>query len=65
MGFFWCNIRHINPVKIHPERITQKDKEFVNDLNYEKIKFPVLENALVKLKRKTTFATMFFVMKTS
>ena len=63
--FFWCNIRHINPVKIHPARITQKDKEFVNDLNYEKIKFPVLENALVKLKRKTTFATMFFVMKTS
>ena len=57
MGFFWCNIRHINPVKIHPARITQKDKEFVND--------PVLENALVKLKRKTTFATMFFVMKTS
>ena len=65
MGFFWCNIRHINPVKIHPARITQKDKEFVNDLNYEKVKFPVLENALVKLKRKTTFATMFFVMKTS
>ena len=21
--FLWCHIRHINPVKIHPERITQ------------------------------------------
>ena len=30
--FLWCHIRHINPVKIHPERITQKDKELVNNL---------------------------------
>ena len=31
----------INPVKLHPETITQKDKEFVDDLNYERIEFPV------------------------
>ena len=24
--FLWCLIRNINPVKIHPERITQKKK---------------------------------------
>ena len=31
--FLWCHIRHIDPVKIHPERITQKNKRLVNDLN--------------------------------
>ena len=41
--FLWCHIRHINPVKIHSERITQKDKELVNNLNYDGIKFPVPE----------------------
>ena len=25
--FFWCHIRYINCIKIHPERITQKDKK--------------------------------------
>ena len=24
--FLWCHVKHINPVKTHPERITQKDK---------------------------------------
>ena len=32
-------MRHVNPVKTHPERITQKDEELVNDLEYKKIKF--------------------------
>ena len=43
----------------------QKNKELVNDLNYDGIKLPVLEMILVKLKRKTTFASMLFVMKIS
>ena len=25
--FLWCHVRHINPVKIHPERITKEDKK--------------------------------------
>ena len=61
--FLWCHIRHINSVKIYPERITQKDKQVVNDLNYREIKFSVSEKKLIKLKRKITFALMFFVMK--
>ena len=24
--FLWCHIRHLNPLKIHPERITKVDK---------------------------------------
>ena len=39
--FFWCHVRHIDLVKIHPERIRQTDKEPVNDLNYDGVEFPV------------------------
>ena len=31
--FLWCHVRHINPVKIHPERTTREDKKLVNNLN--------------------------------
>ena len=27
--FLWCHVRHINPGKMYPERITQKDKNFL------------------------------------
>ena len=30
--FSWCHVRHSNPVKIHPGRITRKDKKLVNNL---------------------------------
>ena len=36
-----CYVRHINPIKIHPERITQEDKKLVNNLNYDGIALPV------------------------
>ena len=39
--FLLCHIRHLNPLKIYPERKTKADKKIVNDLNYEGIKFPV------------------------
>ena len=61
--FLWCHVRHIHPVKIHPERITQEDKEFVNDLNYNELNFLCQKKFLVNLKRKTTFVSMFFVME--
>ena len=58
--FLWCHIRHINQVKIHPERITQKDKELVNDLNYEVIKFPVLQNDFSKIEMKNNICINVF-----
>ena len=39
--FLWCHIRHLNLVKTYPEKITKEDKNMVNDLDYEGIKFPV------------------------
>ena len=38
--FLWCHIRHVNPVKIHPERITREDKKLVNSLNHNRVGFP-------------------------
>ena len=46
--FLWCHVRHVNPVKIHPERITREDKELDNDLNDDGVKFPVLEKDFSK-----------------
>ena len=43
--FLWCHIRHLNPLKIHPERITIADISMVKDLSYEDIEFPVSKNS--------------------
>ena len=48
--FLWCHVRHINPVKIHPERITWEDKKLANDLNYDGIEFPVREKDFSKIE---------------
>ena len=50
--FFWCHVRHINPVKIHPEKITLEDKKLVNNLNYDGIEFPAWEKDFSKIEAK-------------
>ena len=50
--FLWCHIRHINLVKIHPERVTLEDKKLVNDLFYDEIEFPVREKDFSKTETK-------------
>ena len=50
--FLWCHVRHINPVKINRERITQNDKKLVNDLNYDGLGFPVREKDFSKIEEK-------------
>ena len=63
--FLWCRVRHVNPVIIHPERITREDKELANDLNYDRVGFPVREKDLSKIETKDSFALMRFAMKIS
>ena len=50
--FLKCHVRHTSPVKIHPERITQKDKELVEGLNYDEIQETLLceKKILARLK---------------
>ena len=43
---------HINPVKIHPERITWEDKKLISSLNYGGVGFPVQEKDFSKIEKK-------------
>ena len=47
--FLWCHVRHINPIKIHPERIRQNDKGLANDLDYDGNEFPVWKEDFSKI----------------
>ena len=58
--FLWCHVRHINPVKIHPERITQNDKKLVNDLDYDGVRFPVQEKDFSKIETKNDICINVF-----
>ena len=50
--FLWCHIRHLNPLKIHPERITKVGQKIINDLDYEGIKFHVSIKDIKKIERQ-------------
>ena len=58
--FLWCHVRHINPVKIHPERITRKDKKLVNSLNYDGTEFSVREKGFSKIEKKNNICINVF-----
>ena len=48
--FLWFHVRHINPVKDHPGRITRTDRDFANNLNYDGTEFPVQEKDFKKVE---------------
>ena len=50
--FVRCLVRNINPLKLHPERITQTNKKLANNLNYDEIEFPVREKDFRKIETK-------------
>ena len=58
--FSWCHIRYLNPLKIHPGGITKVDKNMVNDLNYEGIKFPISKKNHCKIEKKNNICINVF-----
>ena len=56
--FLWCQVRHINPLKEHPERITKEDKKLVKDLDYDD--FPVQKNNFGKIEKKNNVCINLF-----
>ena len=63
-GFLWCHVRHINPVKMHPERITREDKKnLLVVLIMIGLRFLYNKRILARLKKITIFALTCFVMK--
>ena len=47
--FLKCHVRHLNPVKIHSERIRKINKKLVGDLNYDGVGFSVREKDFSKI----------------
>ena len=58
--FLGCHVRHVNLVKIHPERITREDKKLANDLNYDGIKFSVQDKDFSKIGKKNNICINVF-----
>ena len=64
--FLWCHVRHINHVREHPERIEKLTKKLLKNLIMMKLSFLFKKkNILARLKKRTIFASMCFVMKMS
>ena len=54
------HVRHINPVKMHPQINTRKDKKLVNNLNYDGIEFPLQEKDFSKIEKKNNICINMF-----
>ena len=58
--FLWCHIRHLNPLKIHPERIKKSIKIWLTILIMKALIFLSLGKILAILKRKIMFELLCF-----
>ena len=50
--FLWCHVRHINPSKEYPERVTKEGKKLVKNLDYDETDFSVQEDDFGKIEKK-------------
>ena len=50
--FRWCHIRHLNPQDKYPQRIKKSDKEYVKNLDYSGIEFPVTTKQYNKIEKQ-------------
>ena len=56
----WCHVRHINPLKEHPERIKNIDRDLAINLNYDEIEFPVQEKDFKKVEVQNNICVNVF-----
>ena len=50
--FRWCHIRHLNPQAKDPQRIKKVDKQYIENLNYSGIEFPVATKQYNKIEKQ-------------
>ena len=50
--FRWCHVRHLNPQKTNPQRIKKSDKEYIKNLDYSGIEFPVTTKQYNKIEKQ-------------
>ena len=58
--FRWCHIRHLNSQKKDPQRIKKDDKQFIGELNYKGIEFPVLQRQYNKIEKQNSIRINVF-----
>ena len=58
--FMWCHNRHLNPLKVHPEKITGLDRESVKKLDYSGITFPVTVNQINQIEKQNKINIYLF-----
>ena len=54
------HIRHLNPLKIQPKRITKADRRLISSLDYYDIKFPVSKKDYGRIKKKNSICINVF-----
>ena len=50
--FRWCHIRRLNPQETNPQRIKEVDREYIKNLNYSGIQFPVTIKQYNKIEKQ-------------
>ena len=61
--FCCCYVRHLNPLKTHPEKIIKADKIMVNNLDYKVVDFPVSKKDFGNIKMKINSCINVFCLK--
>ena len=58
--FLCCHIKHLNPLKTHPERIAKADSQMVDSLDYGYFKFPVSKKNYGRIEKKKSICINVF-----
>ena len=58
--FRWCHIRYLNPQGKDPQRIKKDDRQYIKNLNYQGIKFPVNVNQYNKVEKQNSIRINVF-----
>ena len=58
--FRWCHITHLNPQIKYPERIKKEDKKMINELNYDRINFPLSQKHYNKVEKQNSIRINVF-----
>jgi len=58
--FRWCHIRHLNPQDKNPQRIKKTDKQYIENLDYSGIEFPVNVKHYNKIEKQNNINISIF-----
>ena len=58
--FRWCHIRHLNSQEKDPQRIKKADKQYIENLDFTNIVFPVSRKQYNKIEKQNSIRTNVF-----